>query len=493
MLHSSSLIVGLLLSSSVWAGSFDFLPAASGPEKEFQSLMNAGNYRQALITWSTAHAHSPFATSTNGTATYAFLLNQNGLPFSAQELLVQNTQPSRLNPSLLKIWTAELQKSPFMQKGWIASSGGWKNIVHNDPVSIRINNKSDISIAFGQARRLPNDQLNAKARVLWQIATRAPLINENESALSALKELKESKQNLIGQDLISINQARVLFQKGDLEGALKAYQEVPKSSNLWVESVEERAWTQVRREEFDKALGTVVTLLSPALAPLEGPEPFYLANYLNLRVCDYVQLFKVSDLFKKRHRTRLSDIQEMARTGTNKNINSALEKFEKGGVSLDAVGSLIESLPRTTLRDTKFVRTMQTRHQLLNEEKTANQLVQETSALGGQSLIENIAITARLKADRARQNAVQRLRALAQSEVKDYEVVLNKMHIVEAQAIERLHLDDSLKGQRSKLAKTDDNGDVLVFPYKSDEVWFDELDNYQARVKDCPTLKGASL
>ena len=47
----------------------------------------------------------------------------------------------------------------------------------------------------------------------------------------------------------------------------------------------------------------------------------------------------------------------------------------------------------------------------------------------------------------------------------------------------------------SKLAKFDHpkSADVLVFPYRSDEVWFDELDHYKARTKDCPTLKGAGL
>jgi hypothetical protein len=92
-----------------------------------------------------------------------------------------------------------------------------------------------------------------------------------------------------------------------------------------------------------------------------------------------------------------------------------------------------------------------------------------------------------------KQLATQRIRVLAQGETKEYRMILNKMHILEAEVIERLHLDDNLKGQRGKLSKTDDSGDVLVFAVKGNETWIDELDNYKARVKDCPTLKGASL
>ena len=113
--------------------------------------------------------------------------------------------------------------------------------------------------------------------------------------------------------------------------------------------------------------------------------------------------------------------------------------------------------------------------------------------LGGNRELEAILALNKSKSERFRQLAFQRARVLAQTDVKDYRVIINKMHILEAEVIERMHLDDNLKGERSKLSKNDDvKGDVLIFPY-TQEVWMDELDNYQARVKDCPTLKGASL
>jgi hypothetical protein len=99
----------------------------------------------------------------------------------------------------------------------------------------------------------------------------------------------------------------------------------------------------------------------------------------------------------------------------------------------------------------------------------------------------------RTTAEKLKQAAVNRIRALARQELKEYRQILNKMHIIEGEVIQRLAVDETLKGERSKLAKVEDQGDVLVFPYNSDEVWFDELDNYKARVKDCPTLKGAGL
>ena len=141
-----------------------------------------------------------------------------------------------------------------------------------------------------------------------------------------------------------------------------------------------------------------------------------------------------------------------------------------------------------------FVRFVESRRQLLIEARRAAELKEAVNALGGAGELERFESAAARQADRLKQQAWSRVRTLAVGEVREYKTILNKMHIVEAEVIERMHLDDNLKGQRSKLSKNEaDKGDVLVFPYRSDEVWLDELDNYKARVKDCPTLKGASL
>lgn len=483
-----------LFSWQALAGNFDFLPASTGPARELRDLMNSGNYRAALTAWNSSQAGSGFANTQNGIATFSYLLYQNGLPFSGLEHLVQDTQPGKLDSRLLGLWTTEMKASPFIQKGWIPTTRGWKKIVDNAPVELRLKSRADARRAFARAARLPKDQVNARARVWWQIATRAPLIGDVDDSLKALKLLKESGQSVIGQDLISSTYGRVLYQKGDLDAALNAFGEIPKTSSLWSESLEERAWAHLRRDEYDKALGQVTTLLSPALVALVGPETYYMANLMNLKTCDYVRLFKTSDLFKKRHSERLSEMQDLAKTGGNKDLNALFERFEQNGVNVEAAGPNLTGLPRTGLRDARFVRYMESRRQLLNESRQAADLAKAAGALGASPWLNSLSEATRAQADRYKQLAFLRVRQLAKIDVAEYRVIINKMHIIEAEVIERLNLDENLKGKRGNLAKVSDGGDdVLVFPYKSDEVWFDELDNYQARVKDCPTLKGASL
>lgn len=486
-------VLFLSLPGLAFAGSFDFLPSGTGAEREFREFMNAGNFKQALMTWTTAHQTSSFGESQNGKATYAYLLLQNNMPYMAFSILLANTQPKNLDPALIKLWEPEVKSSAFVQKGYIATAGGWRSIVNNENVSVRIKKAGDIQKAFTQAQRAPVDQINYKARIWWQIATLAPQINQIDPALRAVKLLKESGQTIVGRDQIASTEARILFQKGEIDAALQAYAQIPKSSPLWIESVEERAWSYLRKDDYDKALGDSVTLLSPALAPLVGPESFFLGNLLALKVCDYPRIFKNSDNFKKRQRERLLELQMLNDKGTNKNLNAVLTKFEQKGVSIEVAGPMVESLPRSLFRDRNFIKYMDQRRQILAELDKALEVSQLGSVLGESAILAKTMGEAKFKADRFRQLAAARARILAQDELKEYRHILNKMHIVEAEVVHRLAVDDNLKGERSKLSKADDKGDVLVFSTNTDEVWLDELDNYKARVKDCPVLKGASL
>jgi hypothetical protein len=466
---------------------FNYLPASNPNQTAVKAALNDGDFSTALKGWSAAYNGTAFGESQNGIGTLSYVLYKNGFAYLGLSTLLEKTQPQNLQASLLRLWHPELTSSAWVQKGWILGAGRWKPEIDNQPVHLTLKTKHDVTKAFARAQAVPSDHVNARARIWWQIATRAPQINDTASALKAVRLLKNSKQTIIGQDQLLSAEGRVLFQKGDFQAADNAYEQIPKSSTLWVQSLEERAWGDIRQDDYDKALGKSVTMLSPALVPLVGPESYFLANYLSLKACDYPRIFKNSELFKQRYRDRLGDLQDLAKTGSNKELAGILDRFDQQGVTLDAAGPQIASIPRASLHDRKFLDAMTSRRQILGEVKKASS---DNQSLG---LLAQWSKTGAVKSEILKREAVQRLKTLAQNELEEYRNILNKMHVIEAEVIERLHVDDSLKGQRNKLSKVEDKGDVLVFPYESDEVWFDELDNYKARVKDCPTLKGASL
>jgi hypothetical protein len=72
-------------------------------------------------------------------------------------------------------------------------------------------------------------------------------------------------------------------------------------------------------------------------------------------------------------------------------------------------------------------------------------------------------------------------------------LMIRKLHIVEAEVIQRLHLDENIKGTRAKRENPVPRGsETLSFPVTK-EVWLDELDSYHAEVKDCPKIERAAL
>ena len=81
---------------------------------------------------------------------------------------------------------------------------------------------------------------------------------------------------IVSKEKSLMDQARTSYQNGNLDAALNTYQKIPQNSDYWVESLEERAWTHLRKGDNNQALSLITTLTSDLLAPQIGPEPYFL-------------------------------------------------------------------------------------------------------------------------------------------------------------------------------------------------------------------------
>jgi hypothetical protein len=328
-----------------------------------------------------------------------------------------------------------------------------------------VKNRKELSALEKQMAKAETGS-DEKAWLRWQIALNAPQAGEVTTALINLTELEASKQKLIAPDQIQITRGRALFQKGDFNEAIAAYQLVPKSSEYWFEALEEEAWAYIRLQQPDKATGKLTTLLSPVFQTWVGPESYFAANYNALKICDYPAVFKYGKQFKERHAGRLKELEILADKGTNGSAAAALPRLESGEMRFTAYAKEATGLPRFFWRD-EFLRRHVGKIQDLKKQKAEPGLIVQ-----------------------ARADIGKRLQALARTELSEYRTVIYKLHVIEAEVIQRMYLDESLKGKRPDLPKADNDPNVLRFPY-TDELWLDEIDSYQARVKTCPQLKEA--
>jgi hypothetical protein len=86
-----------------------------------------------------------------------------------------------------------------------------------------------------------------------------------------------------------------------------------------------------------------------------------------------------------------------------------------------------------------------------------------------------------------------RIRLLARSELIEIRSMIQRLHLIEAEVIQRMHMEDRVvKRNSERSSKSPHSGEVLSFP-DSKEFWLDEIGNYAVSVKDCPKLRQVSL
>lgn len=250
-----------------------------------------------------------------------------------------------------------------------------------------------------------------------------------------------------------MNKARVYFSKGELDKALSEYEKVPKSSDFWLESIEEKAHVMGRKKEYAKALALLQTPLSSAFVGLTGPEPYFVAALTHLKICDYSSIFKISSLFKERFKERVIALSQLKNPEGQAVIQDFINRIANKPFHLETLGALVKTLPRNLPRD---------------------QVLQDLS---------------KVKKSSNRDTAIQsRILKLAKADLNEIEDILNKLQILEAEVIHRIHLADKNNSKREKQGDFKKGKDVMSFPY-SGEVWLDELDNYATRVEKCSELQ----
>jgi hypothetical protein len=224
---------------------------------------------------------------------------------------------------------------------------------------------------------------------------------------------------------------------------------IAKSSDYWPEAVEEKAWAYFRKNDFDRVQSDMKTLMSPIFADQVGPEPFFLDGFAKLKVCDYPGIFDDIRAFKAAFKDRLALMEELAKTGGDARTAQAVAALSGGVTEFKNVASFARRMPRMFHRDGQL---------------------------------------ASLAAKKAPLKDIQaRVKTLAATELEEGRKIINKFHILEAEAIQRMHLQDK-KSDRD-IVTQEIAGDELQFPVKDDEIWADELDKFQVNSRGCPDLK----
>lgn len=281
---------------------------------------------------------------------------------------------------------------------------------------------------------------------LAQAATAAPARSKAAVKVSERKTLRD---------------ARIAFEKKQFTKAVGLYESIPQASDYWIEALEERAWSHVHLKEHDKALGLLKTLFAPPIVSEIGAEPYLLSSLIQLRLCNYNELFKGLKQFKTDIRPRFESLEALAKDGeTEESVKLLGRSLEIGQLSRASAGVDLPMLPRLFYRDTKL-------------QQSFKKLLKPSSPKAEAKL--DAAIKSRLK-------------ALAQRDVQDIQKILRRLHLVEVESVSRMYSQMHLADNKKTSPAIDRNANTLVFPDDRDDVWLDELDSYHVNSKGCPSV-----
>jgi len=259
---------------------------------------------------------------------------------------------------------------------------------------------------------------------------------------------------VIANEKSLIDDARLAYENNKLDQALEIYKKIPQSSDFWLEALEEKAWTYLRKNNANDALATITTVTSDLLAPQIGPEPYLLKAIINYKLCNIKGVLEDFSFFKMRFQTRSGELEKLATTQTNSSLPKALtvlkaHKNSLGQLKADDFGLEIQNLPRYFYRDKE---------------------VQTSVATGNDSA------------------TILRISLLAKDDSKEIETILQKMHLLESQIVQQVfaynkEMQNKQKSEySSKISKN-----TLVFPYgKGNDIWVDEIDSFEAATSECP-------
>lgn len=322
------------------------------------------------------------------------------------------------------------------------------------------------------------DRLSA---LKWSEDFSAALKSKNSQATLQLVDFDKLDQKYLAAcndcgDKATMEKARKLYAAGKYDEARAAYDQIAKGSAYWLQAVEEKAWTFFRQNQYDSSLAQTKTLLAPQFAGYTDTEAFFLQSLANLKTCNYKDVFETNRLFKEKQKPRLVEIQDLSKTGMNDAFKKVIAETENFPMKFTDIGENASHLPQLFFKDIELQR------QLMRY-KLADKALAAVKAAGKSESLQGSFERAKTVAFDKMQS---RMKQLAIQETNDNFKIVQKLNLVEVEAIQRLHNDVELdKKLFKKDAFSDTTSDQLVF-VDDGRPWIDELDKYQVRAKACP-------
>ena len=289
--------------------------------------------------------------------------------------------------------------------------------------------------------------------------------------------------------LVTMGEARALYQGKKWKDAAEIYRQIPKDSPLYRQSLMELSWALFRGGQFRSALSPLRTLHTPFYENFYDPESLLLHGTILLFICHYDEIESISRSFDKNYYPAFSKIQEwLSSNRTEADYYLEVAKTRRALVEMKAKGkaTLDTNLPffvmRTLLEDPDIRILAEYLDKLAKEKKILEKIYGRTSLLSyGNQIIEG-----RKRATMKQIGGLVKNRLVAK--LQEFNEFATQFEFLKYESIngqrttlkEKIAANDQTETQIDQEFSRDyyvQNG-YRFWPFEG-EYWRDEIGNYQ--------------
>lgn len=299
--------------------------------------------------------------------------------------------------------------------------------------------------------------MNFKAllSVTLLLSASAPVWASNAQKELAKLKVEKPVERKLGQSIRGekeiLSKARAAYKRGDFKTALNEFSKIPTSSDRWPLAREEMAWTSLRMKELPLAAAQVRSLTNDYLKTQIDLEPYLLQSIVQLYSCDYNAVFNTLKDVKRQMGDYVGGVEGLSKGVLNTQQMEAVEQMVSNKTFDGLTPEQFHALPRRFYLDAQ-----------------ASKMIRQGS----------------------RAALIQRLTLLAKNDHQRNHKILQHLHLVEVEAIQRAFIPNEFGEKR--LTQIPAEKDLMVFNGDK-ELWADEVDKTQADLYMCDSKTGRTL
>ena len=184
----------------------------------------------------------------------------------------------------------------------------------------RLEGTRSLSAAKAEFERVPSGS-PYYARAQYYLGVISTTLKESDAALASFSRVVRTATSDSLRQLGTMNIARVYYERKDYRRAFSYYAQIPRDSDLWLQTLFEGAWAFFMIQKHNNSLGNIHTLHSPFFVNRFFPETYILNSITYLRLCRYSSLKDQLKAFQERYKPTFTD------------LNNLLKKYNKNNES----------------------------------------------------------------------------------------------------------------------------------------------------------------